>query len=78
MTKRDKLWQKANQSPQNLSFDEFETLMRQSNWTMERQRGSHRLWVSPQGQTLPIQPRKDGKAKPYQVQQFLIYQETKN
>jgi len=31
----------------------------------------------PKGQTLPIQPRKDGKAKPYQIQQFFIYQEEK-
>jgi hypothetical protein len=29
MTKRNKLWQKAKESPQNLSFDEFETLLRQ-------------------------------------------------
>ena len=72
MTKRDKLWQKAKESPQNLSFDEFETLLRQSNWTLERQEGSHRLWISPKGQTLPIQPRKDGKAKSYQIQQFFL------
>ena len=77
MTKRDKLWQKSKEIPQNLSFDEFETLLRQSNWTLERQKGSHRLWLSPEGQTLPIQPRKDGKAKPYQIQQFFIYQEEK-
>ncbi|UXE63244.1 MAG: type II toxin-antitoxin system HicA family toxin [Woronichinia naegeliana WA131] len=77
MTKRNKLWQKAKESPQNLSFDEFETLLRQSNWTLERQKGSHRLWISPKGQILPIQPRKDGKAKPYQIQQFFIYQEEK-
>jgi predicted RNA binding protein YcfA (HicA-like mRNA interferase family) len=77
MTKRNKLWQKAKESPQNLSFDEFETLLRQSNWTLERQKGSHRLWISQKGQTLPIQPRKDGKAKPYQIQQFFIYQEEK-
>jgi hypothetical protein len=54
MTKRDKLWQKAKESPQNLSFDEFEILLRQSNWILERQEGSDRLWISPKGQTLPI------------------------
>ena len=70
MTRRDKLWQKAKESPQNLSFDEFETLLGQSNWILERQKGSHRLWISQKGQTLPIQPRKDDKAKPYQIQQF--------
>ncbi|XZF66132.1 MAG: hypothetical protein ACSI46_15190 [Gloeotrichia echinulata DVL01] len=37
---------------------------------MSRQNESHRLWYSPKGQALPIQPRKDGKAKLYQIQQF--------
>jgi predicted RNA binding protein YcfA (HicA-like mRNA interferase family) len=75
MTKKEKLWQKAKESPQNLTFDEFETLMEQMGWTFSRQKGSHRLWYSPTGQSLPIQPRKDGKAKIYQVQQFITYQE---
>jgi len=78
MTKREKLWQKAKESPQNLTFDEFETLLRQTGWTLSRQKGSHRLWYSPNGQTLPIQPRSDGKAKPYQVQQFINYQQGEN
>lgn len=75
MTKREKLWQKAINSPQNLTFDEFETLLRQTGWILSRQKGSHRLWCSPKGKILPIQPRKDGKAKVYQVQQFIKYQE---
>lgn len=75
MTKREKLWQKAKQSPQNLTFDEFETLLQQTGWIFSRQKGSHRLWYSPKSQPLPIQPRKDGKAKPYQVQQFITYTE---
>ncbi|MCW6037193.1 type II toxin-antitoxin system HicA family toxin [Spirulina subsalsa FACHB-351] len=76
MSQRDKLWEKANQNPQNLTFNEFETLLKQSEWILKRQRGSHRLWQSPTGQLLPIQPRKDGKAKSYQVQQFIQYQGT--
>ncbi len=75
MTKREKLWKKARENPQNLTFDEFETLLRQTGWTFSRQKGSHRLWYSPKGQSLPIQPRKDGKAKVYQVQQFIKYQQ---
>lgn len=38
---------------------------------MKRQSGSHRLWCSPTGFRLPIQPGKDGKAKAYRVEQFL-------
>jgi predicted RNA binding protein YcfA (HicA-like mRNA interferase family) len=71
MTKKEKLWRKAQQSPQNLTFKEFETLLEQSGWSFARQTGSHRLWFSSNGQSLPIQPRKDGKAKIYQVQQFI-------
>jgi predicted RNA binding protein YcfA (HicA-like mRNA interferase family) len=75
MTKREKLWQKAKDSPENLTFEELETLLSQNGWEFSRQRGSHRLWYSPKGKPLPIQPRKDGKAKLYQIQQFFEYQE---
>jgi len=71
MTKKEKLWQKAQQNPNNLTFDEFETLLKQKGWTFTRQSGSHRLWYSQKGDRLPIQPRQDGKAKPYQIKQFL-------
>jgi predicted RNA binding protein YcfA (HicA-like mRNA interferase family) len=75
MSKKDKLWQKAQTNPEALTFDELETLLRQQGWVFSRQKGSHRLWTSPGGQSLPIQPRKDGKAKTYQVRQFLTIQE---
>lgn len=75
MSKKEKLWQKANTNPQNLTFAEFETLLSQCGWKFSRQKGSHSLWYSPNNQPLPIQPQKDGKAKPYQVKQFLKYQQ---
>ena len=78
MTKREKLWKKAKESPQNLTFDEFETLLKQFGWTLKRQRGSHRLWESPTGQLLPIQPRKDGKANPTKFNNSLIAREKRN
>ena len=43
MTKREKLWSKAQANPQNLTFKEFETLLKQSGWLLVRQKGSHRL-----------------------------------
>jgi predicted RNA binding protein YcfA (HicA-like mRNA interferase family) len=75
MGKKEKLWQKAKNSPQNLTFSEFETLLTQCGWQFSRQQGSHRLWYSPNNNPLPIQPKKDGKAKLYQVKQFIDYQE---
>ena len=43
MTKKEKLWKKVQENPQNLTFDEFETLLRLTGWIFSRQRGSHRL-----------------------------------
>ncbi|MBK8534639.1 MAG: type II toxin-antitoxin system HicA family toxin [Candidatus Competibacteraceae bacterium] len=75
MTRRDKLLAAAQNNPAGLRFDDFETLLSRSGWTLDHQGGSHRIWYSPQGSRLPIQEGQAGKAKPYQVKQFLtIYQ----
>jgi len=65
-----KLLEDARNNPGGISFKDFEQLMRLSGWRFKRQKGSHRLWASPRGQLLPVQPR-GSKAKDYQVRQFL-------
>ena len=70
MNRRDKLFAKARNNPNNISFRQFETLLTQCRWVFDHQTGSHRIWYSPQGYRLPIQSRK-GQAKGYQVKQFL-------
>jgi predicted RNA binding protein YcfA (HicA-like mRNA interferase family) len=70
MDKAEKLLEEARDNPGGLSFTDFEHLMELKGWVFKRQRGSHRLWRSPAGQTLPVQPR-GNKAKDYQVRQFL-------
>lgn len=40
--------------------------------------GSHRIWYSPTGYRLPIQEGRSGKAKGYQVEQFLGQYEVEN
>jgi predicted RNA binding protein YcfA (HicA-like mRNA interferase family) len=75
MSKRDKLLEKAKRNPDGLRFAELETLMQQSGWTLDRQKGSHRIWKSPKGARLPVQEAKGGKAKGYQVKQFLSIRE---
>jgi len=70
MTKAETLLAKARTQPGGLSFSEFETLWARAGWTFQRQRGSHRLWMSPGRFRLPIQ-NADGTAKRYQVEQFL-------
>ena len=76
MTRADKLLEKARRNPGGLRFSEFETLLGRCNWMLDRQRGSHRIWISTKGARLPVQEGKSGKAKGYQVGQFLtIYEE---
>ena len=75
MTKREKLLAKARNHPKGLGFAECETLLRQCGWQFEHQTGSHRIWCSPDGTALSIQEGRDGKAKSYQVEQFLKHVE---
>lgn len=70
MGKKEKLLQKAINNPKGLSFKDFETLLISFNWVFNRQNGSHRIYYSPDKIRLPIQDRK-GKAKEYQVKQFI-------
>ncbi len=70
MTKREKLLLKARRAPGGLSYAELESLAEHAGWTMQRQRGSHRVWRSASGRMVPLQA--DGsKAKEYQVKQVL-------
>jgi len=70
MSKVEKLLKKARNNPRGLSFHDFETLLAQLGWKQQRQEGSHRLYISPHGYRLSVQP-KGAKAKGYQVRQFL-------
>lgn len=78
MVKHEKLLARAKNNPKGLSFKEFQTLLRQSEWTFDHQKGSHQIWYSPDSRRLPIQEARNGKAKGYQVEQFLAYYEERN
>jgi hypothetical protein len=71
MAKHEKLLRQASSNPKGLNFAEFQTLLRQCGREKRRQSGSHELWYSPLGFRLPIQCDENGKAKDYQVKQFL-------
>ena len=75
MSKHEKLLVKARNHPKGLGFAEFETLIRRCGWVFEHQTGSHRIWRSPAGTVLSIQEGRDGKAKEYQVEQFMKHVE---
>jgi len=71
MSKHDKLLQKARNNHDGLSFKEFQTLMSRCRWVVDHQSGSHQIWYSPKGYRISVQNR-NGKAKGYQVKQFLM------
>jgi len=75
MTRREKLLARAMNNPKDLSFGEFQTLLHQAGWTLDHQKGSHQIWYSPQRYRLPIQEGRSGKAKGYQIEQFLVQYE---
>jgi predicted RNA binding protein YcfA (HicA-like mRNA interferase family) len=78
MTRREKLLARAMSNSRGLSFGEFQTLLRQAGWTFDHQKGSHRIWCSPTGYRLSTQEGRSGKAKGYQVEQFLKQYEVEN
>lgn len=70
MTKKEKLLEKAKKNPHGLSINDFCTLMSNQGWKLDHQRGSHQIWYSPLASRVCVQNRA-GKAKGYQVKQFL-------
>jgi hypothetical protein len=71
MTQKEKLLKKAKNNPVDLSFEELRLLLKQAEWTLHHQTGSHQIWYSPKGCRLSIQDKR-GKVKAYQVKQFLL------
>ncbi len=67
----DPLLDRARKHPGGLKFRDFERLLKNNGWRLDRQEGSHRIYVSPGGQRLPIQPTRAKDAKDYQVRQFI-------
>ncbi len=72
VTKHEKLLHKAFDHPDTLSFKEFQNLLKRCGWILDHQTGSHQIWYSQKKHRLSIQNR-HGKAKTYQVKQFLFY-----
>lgn len=71
MNQREKLLAKAKRTPDKLAFEELEKLLKSKGWTFARQKGSHRIWISPENELVPIQSF--GKyAKSYQVRRILF------
>ncbi len=70
MRKR-KLLRKALNSPKNLAFGDLVSLVEAFGFRLDRVRGSHYIYDHPEIAELVNIQDDDGKAKPYQVRQFL-------
>jgi predicted RNA binding protein YcfA (HicA-like mRNA interferase family) len=69
--KKPKLLSKVLAGSKNLRFDQFVSLVNAFGFTLSRISGSHHIFEHPDvAEIINIQNRK-GKAKPYQVHQFL-------
>lgn len=72
MAKWRKVFEKLVAGSLDIRFDDFVVLLERFGFVLDRTRGSHHIFVHPDiAELLSIQPRKDGKAKPYQLRQFL-------
>lgn len=68
---KKKLLAKALRSPNNLLFSEMVALVEAFGFHLSRINGSHHIFVHPKVQGLVNLQEVNGKAKAYQVRQFL-------
>jgi predicted RNA binding protein YcfA (HicA-like mRNA interferase family) len=66
-----KLLKKAIESPNNFRFDDFVKLVEAFGFSHHRTTGGHRIFAHPQVRELVNLQNVHGKAKPYQIRQFL-------
>lgn len=72
MAQWKKLLEKLLAGSMDIRFEDFILLLERFGFVLDRTRGSHHIFTHPDvAELLSIQPRKDGKAKPYQLRQFL-------
>lgn len=77
MRQKRKLLLRALNNPGGLRFAEFVALIEAFGFSLDRRRGSHRLFVRERvPEFVNVQPRSDGKAKAEQVREFLKLVET--
>ena len=68
---KKKLLEKALRGSRNISFNEIIALVEAFGFRLTRVNGSHHIFVHPQVKELVNLQEVNGKAKPYQVNQFL-------
>jgi predicted RNA binding protein YcfA (HicA-like mRNA interferase family) len=72
MSKKRKLLEKVLSGSKNLQFDDLVTLVEAFGFSLSRINGSHHIFTHPTIPELINLQNRNGKAIPYQIQQFLI------
>lgn len=78
MSKKQKLLRQILNSQKNVSFQDLVILVKAFGFTLSRINGSHHIFVHPNILNLVNIQDVKGKAKPYQIRQFLNLVETHN
>ncbi|NJO79600.1 MAG: type II toxin-antitoxin system HicA family toxin [Cyanobacteria bacterium RM1_2_2] len=78
MTKKRKLLAKILSGSKNVQFNEMVGLVEAFGFQLSRVNGSHHIFQHPRISELVNLQNKQGKAKPYQVRQFLLLVEQYN
>lgn len=71
MTKKQKLFQKLLTGSKNVSFSDVQVVVEAFGFQLARVSGSHHIYVHPDVPGLVNLQDVNGKAKPYQIKQFL-------
>jgi len=69
--KKQKLLQRALTSPKNFRFSDMVTLVEAFGFRLSRSGGSHHIFMHPEVAEFLNLQEVQGKAKPYQISQFL-------
>ncbi|OGR88296.1 MAG: hypothetical protein A3J74_10950 [Elusimicrobia bacterium RIFCSPHIGHO2_02_FULL_57_9] len=65
MVGKDKFLAALRNNPRNIKFNDFCKTLKSVGFLFDRQKGSHRIYKHPKlMETMVIQPRHDGHAKP--------------
>jgi predicted RNA binding protein YcfA (HicA-like mRNA interferase family) len=78
MSKKQKLLQQVLNNSKDVSFKDMVSLVEAFGFTLSRINGSHHIFTHPNISELVNIQNVKGKAKPYQVRQFLTLVETHN
>mgnify|MGYP003394637344 CR=1 FL=1 len=76
--KKQKLLEKLLRGSKNVRFDELVAVVEAFGFHLSRVNGSHHIFTHPQIPELVNLQNQKGKAKPYQVRQFLTLVEQYN